>query len=192
MAVSWSWKYYNTNNSAWDFVVSDSNLIGFYGPDGFGSPVQVGQFQDSIHIRTSINLNTDACPPPHCRNTKYISASEISIAGGPTQTLSASVPAETDCLKITLTSDTPVAATNVRFYSFDGTTITNPPQNCNVWAGEKGDTTWTQIHGQQNALILTDHPDPAMEHIWYIFMSVSPSATGAQTQFAVRVECDLS
>jgi len=191
MAVSFQWAGYNTSSGEWDFIISDTNLIGFYGPDGYGSPIQVGQFNDSMHIRTSISTDTDACPPPHLRNCKYISSTEISIAGGPTLTLSDTVPAETDCIRITLTSDTPVIVQNIRFYAFDGTTITNPPQNVDFYCGEKGDTSWTLAHGQSNALVLNDHNEAATTHHFYIFMSASPKATGAQTQFAVRFECDI-
>lgn len=177
------------DGSGWNFIIQPTNMLAFFGSGGYGSPIQVGTFQDSMHIRTSTTLNTDACPPPHLINLKYISANEISVNGG------APVPLTTinqnQCLRISVISDTNITVIGTRLYAFDGVNVNNPPANVIVKAFKHGDNQWRDIHGRANALSLGISNTPATTHHFYFGISISPQATGATTQFVLRFEADI-
>ena len=186
MAISFEWKAHD--GTGWNFLISPTNVIAFYGPEGYGSPIQVGQFNDSIHIRESISDDTDACPPPHLTNLKYVSDTEVSINGGAPVALTSVV--QENCIMIHVQSDTAISIIGARLYAYDGTNVDAPPQNVVFKAFKLGDSSWSQPHGRSNALDLGTS-STATDHYFYVGMSLSPTSTGAATTFVIRVEIDV-
>jgi len=187
MAITFDWKGHD--GSGWNFTIGTTNVIGFYGSGGYGSPIQVGQYNDSMHIRTSTSDDTDACSPPHLTNLKYISDSEVSINGGAPVALTSVV--QENMIRITVSSDTNIAIIGSRFYVYDGTNVDNPPPNVSFKSFKLGDTTWHQPHGRSNSMDCGTSTTPSTEHHFYIGMSLSPTATGASTLFVSRFEVDV-
>ena len=187
MAISFEWKGHDGND--WNFVISPTNVIGFYGPGGYGSPIQVGQYNDSMHIRTSLSDDTAACAPAHLTNLKYIADTEVSINGGSPVALTSVV--DTNCIMIHVQSDTEIKIIGSRLYAYDGNNVDNPQQNVVFKAFKLGDSQWSQPHGRSNALDCGTS-DTATDHYFYIGMSLSPTSTGAATTFVVRFEIDVS
>ena len=191
MALTFSWTGYNSGTTAWDLSVGSSNIIGFYGNSGYGSPIWVGQYNDSTHIRlgAAAGDNVDACTPNHLSNLKYIDASNVSIRGGASTALTSVV--DTDCIRIVVTSDTNFVVLAARFYAFDGVTVTQPPTNVNFQTFEVGNNSWTLANGRNSALNLAAQSNSALSHEFYIGSSISPTSTGSAVQFASRLEVDI-
>ena len=187
MALTFDWKGHD--GSGWNFTIGTTNVIAFYGAGGYGSPIQVGQYNDSLHIRTSTSDDTDACPPPHLTSLKYTSDTEVSINGGAPVALS-SVTQE-NCLQITVDSDTNITIIGSRFYAYDGSNVDNPPVNIVFKSFLLGDSNWSQPHGRANAMNCGTSTTPATQHYFYLGTSLSPTATGASTLFVVRFEVDV-
>jgi len=81
MAITFTWTAYANSQSDWTITIGETNVIGFYGAGGYGSPIQVGQYNDSMHVRlgTSASEDSDACYPDHLHNLKYISDNQVSV-----------------------------------------------------------------------------------------------------------------
>jgi len=188
MAITFDWLGHD--GSDWNFNIGLTNLIGFYGPGGYGSPIQVGSYNDQMHIRTSQSDDSDACAPPHLTNLKYVNDNEVSINGGSPVALTSVV--QENCIKIQVSSDSNITIVGSRFYAYDGANVDNPPTNITFKAFKLGDTTWSQPHGRANALDCGTSTTPATQHNFYIGMSLSPNSTGAATLFAMRFEVDVS
>lgn len=191
MAISFTWKAYATSQNDWTITIGETNAIGFYGAGGYGSPIQVGQYNDSMHVRLGISASedSDACYPDHLTNLKYISDNQVSVNGAAPKLLTDVVDRE--LIRITVLSNTNITITGSRFYAFDGTNVENPPANVIFKAFKLGDNKWSQPHGRSNALSLGTRTTAATTHHFYIGMSLSPTSTGSQTLFAVRFEVDI-
>lgn len=187
MALTFDWKGHD--GSGWNFTVGTTNVIGFYGPGGYGSPIQVGQYNDGQHVRTSTADDTDACSPPHLTNIKYTSDTEMSINGGAPVALTSAT--QENLIQITVTSDSNITIIGSRMYGYDGANVDNPPANLLFKTFKLGDTTWTQPHGRTNAMDCGTSTTPATSHNFYIGLSLSPTSTGASTLFVSRFEVDI-
>ena len=191
MALTFSWDGYNTGSTAWDLSIGSTNLLAFNGDSGYGSPVWVGQYQDSMHIRlgAAAGDDVDACTPNHLSNLKYIDSGNVSIRGGAATPLSSVV--STDCLRVTVTSDTNFIVLAARAYGFDGVSVTQPPPNLNCQMFELGNNSWTLANGRNNALNLAAQSGSALSHEFFVGISISPTSTGSALQFATRLEVDI-
>lgn len=191
MALTFAWDGYNQSTTAWDLSIGATNLLAFNGDSGYGSPIWVGQYNDAMHIRlgAAAGDDVDACTPDHLSNMKYIDASNVSIRGGASVALTTVV--STDCLRITVTSDTNFVVLAARLYAFDGVTVTNPPANLNFQCFELGNNSWTLANGRNNALALAAQANSALSHEFFVGMSVSPTSTGSALQFSTRLEVDI-
>jgi len=185
MAISFEWRGHDGND--WNFVIQPTNLIGFYGSGGYGSPIEVGHYNDSMHIRTSESDDTDACPPPHLTNIKYISDTECSVNGNQ---MSLTAVQKENCIMIKVISDSAIKIIGSRLYAYDGQNVDNPPQNVIVKAFKWGDSQWSDIGGRANAISLGTS-DTATEHYFYFGISISPTSSGSATIFALRFEIDV-
>jgi hypothetical protein len=185
MAITFEWRGYDGND--WNFVIQPTNLIGFYGSGGYGSPIEVGQYNDSMHIRTSTTDDTDACPPPHLTNIKYINDTECEVNG--TRMSLTSVQKE-HLIMLKVISDSTISIIGTRFYAYDGQNVDNPPQNLIVKAFTLGNSAWSDIGGRANALSLGTS-ESATEHYFYVGISVSPTSSGATTVGVFRFEIDV-
>ena len=186
MAINFEWKGHDGND--WNFIISSTNVIGFYGNAGYGSPIQVGQYNDSMHIRTSLADDTDACAAPHLTNLKYVDDTNVSVNGGSPVALSSVV--QENCIMIHVQSDTNIQIIGSRLYAYDGTNVDNPPANVTFKAFKLGDTSWSTPAGRPNALDCGTSA-AGTDHYFYIGMSLSPTSTGASTTFVLRFEIDV-
>ena len=187
MAITFAWKGHD--GSDWNFTIGATNVLAFFGNGGYGSPIQVGQYNDAMHIRTSVGDDSDACAPPHLTNIKFISSSEASVNGG--STISLTSLAQANCIRITVNSDTSVAIIATRFYAYDSSNVDNPPPNITFKAVKLGSASWSTPHGRTNAVSLGDSLTPATSHQFYVAMSLTPTSTGASNLFTVRFEADI-
>lgn len=191
MALTFEWAGYNTGTTAWDLVIGSTNILTFGGDSGYGSPIWVGSYNTSTHIRlgAAAGDDVDACTPNHLSNLKYVDSSNISIRGGAATPLTSVV--STDTLRVTVTSDTNFVVLAARLYAFDGSTVTTPPPNLNVQCFESGNNAWTLANGRNSALQLAAQSNSALSHTFYVGASVSPTSTGSALQFAMRLEVDV-
>jgi hypothetical protein len=73
--------------------------------------------------------------------------------GGGTETLNDTNLVATECsIRILFTDGSSVATSNGRFYTFDGTTVTDPAVDIEAYAFEQGvsATTWTEVNDYSN------------------------------------------
>jgi len=187
MAITFLWN--GSDGSGWNFTVGSTNVFGFYGAGGYGSPIQVGQFNSALHIRTSTADDTDACSPPHLTNLKFMDNTTTSINGGSPVALTSIVTQ--NCIRIQVQSDVNIAVIGTRLYAYDGVNVDNPPANVTFKAFKMGDTTWAQPQGRAQSLSLGTSTTPATQHNFYVGMSLSPISTGASTLFVCRLEVDV-
>jgi len=185
MAFAFTWAWYD--GSSWnDFAAG--NMIGFYGSTTYGTKVQVGSYQDGMHLRTSSGTDTDACGSPHMDNIKYLTSTTCSINGG--SSVNVSTITQNDCVRIKFTDgSTSVTTENGKFYAYDGTTDTNAPTGVTAQALEQGDSSWTACGGSGNAVSITDQ-SAAVTHYYYVAMSASPTSVGEKTNFAWKISLD--
>lgn len=188
MAITFDWKGHD--GSGWNFTIGTTNVFGFYGSGGYGSPIQVGQYNSSMHIRTSTSDDTDGCAAPHLTNLKYTSDTEVSVNGGAPVALTSLV--NENLVRVTVTSDSSIAVIGSRLYGYDGSNVDNPPANLLFKTFKQGNTTWSQPHGRTNAMSCGVSTTPATSHAFYVGMSLSPTSTGASTLFVTRMEVDIS
>lgn len=166
-------------------VCGATDKFGFYGAT-FNAAIEVGQFQDTIHVENS--SNADQCATNHINNTKYVASGTVNINGGGTVSLAANVPTNAQCpLLLNFAHGSSVATSAATFWAYDGTTPATAPTGVTFYAGEKGDTAWTAAGGSAAAVTLTDQ-STATSHDFYIFMSVSPDSVGVKTDFALEIQ----
>lgn len=188
--ATFNWEVY-ANTPNWMDVAS--NTIVFAGSStDLTTPITVGEWQSGTHLGNG-DPGTDQCGTNHVRNVKYISGTQFDSGGG-TETLNDTNLAATECtMRIKFTDASSVALSSARFYSFDGSTVTNEAVGIHAYAFERGvsATAWVQINddsgniGGDNSgerLTLSDQT-AATEHYYYIAVSAQPESVGAKTQF---------
>jgi len=179
---TWAWQ----SGSTWNNFDS-ANLIGFYG-SSYGDKVQVGEYPDSHHLRTSSGTNTDYCAYPHMTNLKYISGSTVSISGSNEQNISNVTTG--DCVRIRFTDgSTSISTESVTFYSYDGTTDATPPVGLTSKCLTTGSTSWTTPTGSPAAMSFADQGSE-INHDYFVGMSASPTSVGEKTSFAWKITLD--
>jgi len=178
-----TWTVTAHDGADWNFTISATNLIGFYGAS-YGDKITVGEYQDSMHIRTSAGTDTDACGSPHLIGIKYISSNQCDKGGG---TINCNTLLTTDCIKFNFSHTSSVATENGLFYAYDGNTVTSAPTGVTFQALEQGDTNWTNAEGQASGVSLGNQ-SASTSHDFYVAMSASPESVGEKTAFAVRAE----
>lgn len=166
-------------------TIAATDILQFAGLS-FGNAIFVGNYQDSMHVKTSGGTNKSLGHSPH--NTKYVSIDHM-ILDGSASTLLTDVSLTTaKCpLKINFSHPTSVIITNHIFYAYSGGLTTNPPVDVDFKAAEFGDTQWTSANGSGAALGLADHAS-ADSHDFFLLVSASPTAVGLKQQFVLRDE----
>ena len=192
MSISFSWKGYNSDPTvaAWTLEVGASNVFGFYGAS-FGTPIQVGQYNATMHIRASVSSDTS---DGALTGLQYKSTTEVSINGSETQKPISELSLE-DCIKVTVTSNADaVEIVESRLYAYNTQNVSTPPSNLTfksfAFDGETAPTTWQSCGGRDNKLLCGARTS-SLTHDFYIGMSISPTSTGASTLFVVRFEADV-
>lgn len=143
----------------------------------FGTNVVVGSYQDSTHIAS--NTDTHLCTTNHVNNTKYLTATTVSINGAGSTALPI---ATASCgLKFNFADPSSVATSGAKFYAYDGTTDTTAMSGVTFQAAQGGSTsTWVAANGSGTGLALADQT-AATSHDFFVATSVSPTSTGAKT-----------
>lgn len=149
----------------------------------FGSNIAVNSYQDSTHI--SDNNDVHLCTTHHVHNTKYLSATTLSLDGNSSSNLSTLTQSNTG-LKLTFADISAVSTTSGSFYAFDGTTDGNPAGGVNFQAAEGGvSSSWVAANGSGSALGLEDQGS-STSHDFFIATSVSPTSNGNKA-FKIKI-----
>jgi len=166
-------------------TIGATDKIGFYGTN-FGDAITVNSYQDSTHIENS--SGTELCTTNHVNNTKYLTSSTVSINGGSSSTLGASVPTTAQCpLKINFSHTSAVSTSNGKFWADNGSSDSTAPTDVTFRAGEQSNTSWTSAAPKANAVSLANQSS-ATSHDFYIFCSASPTDVGDKTAFRLGIE----
>jgi len=195
------------NGSGWT-IDTTGGYVGFFGAAGPGYGITPGGFNASTHETNALGA-VDSCSP-HMRNTKYVSATEVSLQEAAAVTLNTTNVQTTHCTLRWYYNDS-VGATvteNGLLFAFNGADPAVNPVGCTVLAAERGlaainkdrdsDTpgdgyAWHSSYGigtVTNALILEDQLSMA-NHYYYLLISVSPTQKGLASG-AIRWEADVS
>lgn len=145
----------------------------------FGANIVVGQYQNSTHISNSSDVHQ--CSTNHVHNTKFLTSTTVSIDGAG----STSLPVSTaNCpLKFTFSHGSSVTTSGANFFGY-GASEAAAITDVTLQAGEGGVTgTWVSCGGGSGGtkLTLADHGSAATSHDFFVFLSVTPTASGAKT-----------
>lgn len=154
------------------------------------APITVAAWQDGTHAGSG-SPGTDQCGANHMNNVKWVDSTHFILNGGSSEVLNDTNLTANECtLRVHFNHTSAVAVSGVRFYIYDGTTVTTEGVGVEVNAFERGvsATTWTLINddsgniGGDNSgerLLLADSAS-AQDHYWYIALSISPESVGAK------------
>jgi len=142
----------------------------------FGSNIIVGSYQDGTHVSDSNDVQKDLAASVN--NTKYLTASTVSINGGGSVNLN-TVTSGTAPFLFRFTHGSSVATTGAAFYAYDGVTDATPMSGITFQAAEVGDTNWAAANGSGAALSL-DNQGSATQHDFWLVLSATPLSTGAK------------
>lgn len=200
-----------------DFVLPDGNAIGFFGPDGFGNPIDLNDFNGRTYVTNSTG-STEVFEADNCQLTTQGSWSGVGGASGVIIGQAGSginilrLPNHLATMNIRFIHNESVRVQNGNLFVFDGVDQNNPPSGLDVFCAEiihteqaqtltgTGDSIWQEIGGSGNELGLIDSPGtsglrpagPATEdtrHDWYAAMSIRPTTPNDKTfGFGVSLE----
>jgi len=160
----------------------------------FDSAVEVGQYNGSSHVESSVGADDSSGNTP--KNSKFISQS--GGTGGDSQVDVGSGTVDLDSvttgncpLKINFAHGSSVAITGHIFYAYDGTTPATAPTGVTFVAAEQADANWTAAEGSASGVTIADKT-AATSHDFYILLSASPDSVGEKTAFKLRDELTYS
>lgn len=190
--------------------------LGFFGNDGFGAPVIVGEYQGRTFIANASGTSENF----ECNNNKYLAPSSVLHGQAGSGILLTELPNELATINIRFTHGNPIYTQFGKMYIYDGTSDgivpnkTTPPTGMDFYGAEiihptniqtnvgNGDGTWNEITTSgSNWLTLTNSPGtlgvrdggPSYilddRHDWYVALSCSPTQLGSK-QFGVLVELE--
>lgn len=197
-----------------DQLLPSNSGIGFYGNDGFGYPVLIGQYNG----RTFVTNQDGSVKGFECNNNKKISTSGVinGQVGSGIQLIS--LPNNLATINIRFEYPTEVKTLSGKVYIFDGTlasgvpNIENPPTGLTCYCAEirhqntvqdpvgLGDVDWVDIQGPTYLDVISAPGTSGLRplgsstvdtrHDWYIAMSVTPTTFGDK-QFAIYFETEF-
>jgi len=197
-----------------DQVLPDGSGVGFYGDDGFGSPILIGEYNG----RTFVTDTEGSDDGFECNNIKKISSSGL-IYGqtGSGMTLT-SLPNTLASINIRFEHTSSVRTLSSRLYVFDGTIsgstplIDNDPSGLTCYCAEirhnseiqddngLGDTLWFDTHGSTYLDLISSpgtsglRPNGSLtldtRHDWYVAISATPEEFGDK-QFGMYFETEF-
>lgn len=201
--ATFNWEVYS-GTPAWIDISSDTYIFSGSNTD-LDEPITVGTWNSGAHLGTD-DPGTDQCTKSggssHAPYVTYISNTQFDNGSG-TQALNDTNLTANECsLRILFTDGSSVATSNGRFYTFDGTTVTNPAVDIEAYAFEQGvsATAWTIVNDYSNStggdnsgerLPLTDQ-SAATEHTFYIAISARPESVGSKASFDFGVALTYS
>ena len=173
--------------------------LGFYGT-GFGSSVNVGEYQDTTFITNSAGNSQGL----QCNNIKYQNTMSGIINSASSGVLLTQIPNSLSTLNIRFEHGSAVQVQNVKAYIYDRVSINNDASGVLTKFAEishlsdiqsntgSGDVTWLSPNG--SGLIVSLNPSPGMSGIYsngsstvpslrhdhYVCISQSPSSVGSK------------
>lgn len=165
-------------------TIGATDILQFAGAGGFDTPVFVGEYNDTTHVKSNVGADDSSGNTPN--NNKFISQAggtggdSQADWGDGTEDLDQITNAEA-ALKINVTEGVNVTVSDAVFYAYDGTTPATAPSGVDVRAAEVGDANFTQAEGSGSALALSDQLTPATSHDFYIVVSEGPTAIGLKS-----------
>jgi len=191
-----------------DIKIDNGEALGFYGYNGFGSPLSLNEFNG----RTFVTNIAGSIAYEECDNCRRTSASGVIIGQTGSGINLQNLPNYLATINLRFTHPQPVLIQNARLIVFDGSDTGNAPTGLNVYGAEiihtsklqtdtgTGDSVWTLMQGSVTQLNLVDSPGtsgisplgPATtdtRHDWYVALSASPTTPGDKT-FSFRIDLE--
>ena len=203
-------KFYAGSALATDITGSG---LGFFGAGGFGTSVQVGQYQDTSFITNGAGSENGGTST----NAKYLgNTSGVSINSA-TADILANLALASGSLKTSFTFDSAVKTQNCKLRIYDRVSKDNDPsgvtcqvaQLCNGGSGvnqttgaaQAGHNGWLALHGSGLIMTLLSGPGESGlspsgtlteddRHDWYVCLSSSPTSIGSKSAFGCWVELE--
>jgi len=191
-----------------DVKIDTGESLGFFGPDGFGDPLSISEYNG----RTFVTNSSGSVSHEECDNCRKISSSGVIIGQTGTGIDLINLPNYLATINLRFTHPQAVLVQNARLIAFDGSDISNAPTGLSTYGAEIihtsrsqtatgiGDTAWVQMAGSGQVLNLVDSPGtsgispfgPATistRHDWYIALSVAPTIPSDKS-FSFRAELE--
>lgn len=198
-----------------DFQIQDlsGSGLGFFGDDGFGNSVRVGEYQGHTYITNS----TGTTQGPEVDNVKYLNAGSGIIGQAGTGVALTCIPNYQATLNVRFTYDSAVQVINAQAQIYDRYDPNNPASGVTTKVAElihpgttqantgSGDTTWYTPGGSSVVVPLANSPGPSglyagngsnstyadRVHDWFLAMSCSPDSIGSKTQYGLYVALEF-
>lgn len=199
-----------------DTVIPVGFGLGFFGNDGFSTPVTVGEYQGRTFITNASGTSENF----ECNNNKYLAPSYVLHGQAGSGILLTELPNELATINIRFTHVSQIYTQLCKMYIYDGTNNgiipnkTSPPTGMSFYGAEiihptriqtdigNGNAEWTELTTLgSNWLTITDSPGELgvrnggpsyildYRHDWYIALSCSPTQLGSK-QFGVLIELE--
>lgn len=191
-----------------DVKIETGEALGFFGPDGFGDPLSLSEYNG----RTFITTPTGSTAYEECDNCRKISSSSVIVGQTGSGINIRNLPNYLATINLRFTHPEAVLIQNARLIAFDGNDQTISPIGLDVYGAEiihtsrlqtttgTGDTSWGQMEGSGIQLDLVDSPGisgisplgPAttdLRHDWYVALSAVPTTPGDK-QFSLRADLE--
>lgn len=185
--------------------------IGFYGA-GFGSSVEVGEYQETTFITNS----NGTAQGPQINNITWTHANSGEINGAGLSKVLTAIPNYLATLNIRFTHGSAVRTQNAKLRIYDRSNINNAPSGVTCKVAElihpdtvqnnngSGDTSWATPQGSSVVMSFADSPGLSGEyagngtgstvnstrHDFYAAISASPDSIGSKTQFGLYFELE--
>lgn len=197
-----------------DQLLPDGSGIGFYGDDGFGAPVIIGEYPGRTFVTNQIGTD----PGFEGNNNKKISSSGLIYGQTGSGITLTSLPNTLASFNIRFEYPASVRTLSGKLYIFDGTTtsgtpnIDNDPSGLTCYCAEirhngdvqddngLGDNLWADTHGSTYLELISSpgtsglRPNGSLtqdtRHDWYVAISPTPDEFGDK-QFAVYFETEF-
>lgn len=190
-----------------DITLDAGEALGFFGPDGFGDPISLNQYNG----RTFITTPSGTTEYEECDNCKYLDASGVILGQTGSGISLLKLPNYQATMNIRFTHSENVITQNAKLTIYQGDSSL-PTSGIDVMAAEiihtsrvqdatgAGDSAWIAMSGDTSPLYLVNSPGtsgyspsgPATEdirHDWYVAMTVKPTLPGDKN-FNMKVDLE--
>ncbi len=191
-----------------DVKIETGEALGFFGPNGFGDPLSLNEYNG----RTFITTVTGSTAYEECDNCKRTSSSSVIVGQTGSGINIRNLPNYLSTINLRFTHPEAVLVQNARLIAFDGTDQDVAPVGLDVYGAEiihtsrlqtvtgTGDSVWSLLAGSGQQLNLVDSPGisglsplgPATistRHDWYCALSATPTTPSDKT-FSLRADLE--
>lgn len=183
--------------------------LGFFGDDGFGDSVAVGEYQG----RTYVTDGNGIIQGPECNNVKYYNAQSGILGQTGSGIHLRAIPNYQSTLNIRFTNASAVKVQNAKLRIYDRVNIYNPASGVTTKAAQichpsfiqgltgSGNSSWVTFNEASISSFLTMANSPGLSgqsicdgsgsvyagtrHDWYVALSASPDSIGSKTQYGL-------